>query len=171
MTTEGWPIFERPFGYGFALVIEGKRGPNNKLPGVSTFEDFGRPDLQILVSRPLGDGSPTVCDNDPDLVIGGVPASSSFAETQPITDAINDLACRFVDGNGLTMGRSRSDDACTRFPDGSFHFVDSTSRVQFCGPIAPPFGFPAGDTVVTVRLRDQGGQVGPPASFVIRILE
>jgi hypothetical protein len=169
-TPEGWPIFERPFGYGFSIVIEGKRGPNNKQPGVSTFEDFARPDLQIIVSRPLGNGSSTVCDNMLP-VIGGVPASASFAETQAISNAINDFACRFVDGNGLMMGRSKSEEACTRFPDGSFHFVDtnSPSRVQFCGAIAPPFSFPIGDTVVTVRLRDQSDQVGPSKSFVIRI--
>jgi hypothetical protein len=169
VTKEGWPIFERPFGYGFTIIIEG-RTPNNRIPGLSTFDDFGWPDLQIIVSRPLGDGSPTVCDDMPP-VIGGVPASASFAETQEISNAINDFGCRFVDGSGLPTGRGSSEDACTRFPDGTFHFVDPTSRAQFCGPIAPPFGFAVGETTVTVRLRDQNGNAGPPTSFVIRVLE
>jgi hypothetical protein len=170
VTPQGWPIFERPFGFGFTIVIEGKRGPNNSLPGLSTLDDFDRPDLQILVSRPLGDGSAAVCDDRPPI-IGGVPASVSFAETQAISNAINDFGCRFVDGSGSPMGRGKSEEACTRFSDGSFRFVNAMSRVQFCGPIAPPFAFPVGDTVGTVRLRDQGGQVGPSASFVIRVSE
>lgn len=169
VTAEGWPIFERPFGYGFAIIIEGS-GPSNRVPGLSTFEDFGRPALQMIVSRPLGDGSPAVCDDRPPF-IGGVPASASFAETQAISNAINDFGCRFVDGNGLTMGRSKSEEACTRFPDGSFRFASATSRAQFCGTIAPPFGFGVGDTTVTVQLGDQNGATGPPASFVIRVLE
>jgi hypothetical protein len=168
-TPEGWPIFERPFGFGFTLVIEG-RTPDDRVPGLSTFEDFGRPALRIIVSRPLGDGSAAVCDDRPP-VIGGVPASASFAESSSISNAINDFGCRFVDGNGLPTGRGSSQDACTRFPDGSFHFVNPMSRAQFCGPIAPPFGFAVGDTVVTVRLADRDGAVGPSRSFVIRVLE
>jgi hypothetical protein len=170
VTKEGWPIFERPFGYGFTIVIEGKRGPNNRQPGLITFDEFGRPDLQIVVSRALGDGSATVCDDMPPI-IGGVPASAGFAETQEISDAMNDFGCRFVDGSGLPMGRGRSEEACTRFEDGGFRFVNPDSRVQFCGPIAPPFGFAVGDTNVLVRLRDQSDQVGPSVSFVIRISE
>ena len=58
----------------------------------------------------------------------------------------------------------------TRDGDGEYRFIDSTSTVQFCALIAEPFGFPLGDTVVTVRVRDSTGMPGPPASFVVRVL-
>lgn len=171
-TPQGWPIFERPFGYSFSLVIEAKPGPSRRNVGASTFnsDEFDpgqRPDLEIIVSRPLGNGSADVCDNMLPL-FGGVPASASFDETQPITNAINDFACRFVNGSGETKGRTVAE-ACTMFEDGNFGFVKADSRMQFCALVAEPFSFPVGDTVVTVRVRDVGGQPGPPASFVVRV--
>jgi hypothetical protein len=48
--------------------------------------------------------------------------------------------------------------------------VHPDSTVQFCALIAEPFGFPEGNTVVTVRVRDASGQPGPPASFVVRVI-
>ncbi len=173
---EHLPIFERPFGYGFTVVVEGRRGPNNRPVGTSAFEfdPFNptvRPDLQIIVSRPLGDGSLEVCD-DEQPTIGGIPAASSFDETQLISNAINDFACRFVDGNGQPIGRGKAEDACTQGEDGNYNFVARMmSSIQFCAPIAPPFGFAVGDTKVTVRLRDLNGAVGPPVSFIVRVLE
>jgi hypothetical protein len=172
-TREGWPIYERPFGFSFSLVVEAKPGPSRRPVGFNAFrsdllDPSVRPDLEIIVSRPLGNGSLDVCD-DMLPMIGGVPASQSFAETQMISNAINDLACRFVNGSGLPGGR-REVEACTVFGNGEFGFVDSSSTVQFCALIAEPFGFPVGDTVVTVRVRDSSGQPGPPASFVVRIL-
>jgi hypothetical protein len=41
--------------------------------------------------------------------------------------------------------------------------------VSFCALIAEPFGFPLGDTLVSVRVHDTAGQPGPPASFVVRV--
>jgi hypothetical protein len=173
-TNDGLPIFERPSGYSFTIVVEGKRGPSGRPVGVSAFnwdpfDPSVRPDLEIIVSRPLGDGSLDVCD-DTLPFIGGIPASASFTSTQPVSNAINDLTCRFVNGEGLPVGR-RIEEACTRSPDGNFRFGNPQSSVQFCGAIAPPFGFPVGDTAVTVRLRDASGQPGPPAAFIIRVLE
>ena len=43
--------------------------------------------------------------------------------------------------------------------------------MQFCASIAPPFGFPLGDTTVTVRLSDLNGVPGEPKSFVIRVVD
>lgn len=180
-TPEGIPIFERPFGYGFTVVVEGKRGPNNRPIGTSAFDSnpfdpSQRPDLQIIVSRPLGDGSSQVCDDEPPT-IGGIPAASSFDETQPISNAINDFACRFVDGSGQPIGRGKGEDACTQGDDGNYGFVyvvpppQVSTSVQFCAPIAPPFAFQIGDTLITARLRDSNGAVGPPASIVVRVLE
>jgi hypothetical protein len=172
MTNDGFPIYQRPLGYLFTLVVEARPGPSRKPVGLNAFrtdpfDPTVRPDLEIIVSRPLGDGSAAVCDNMLPL-LGGVPASASFDDTQPISDAINDLACRFVNGAGDPGGRSTGDQ-CTIFGDGEFHFAGMGSTVQFCAGIAEPFGFPPGDTVVTVRARDITGAAGSPTSFVVRV--
>jgi hypothetical protein len=172
-TPEGWPIYERPFGFSFSLVVEAKPGPSRRPVGLNAFrsdlaDPSVRPDLEIIVSRALGNGSLDVCD-DMLPFIGGIPASTSFDLTQGISNAINDLACRFVNGSGTPGGR-REAEACTVFGSGEFSFVVDATTVQFCGLIAEPFAFPLGDTVVSTRVRDASGQPGPPASFVVRIV-
>jgi len=171
-TSQGYPIYERPFGFSFSLVVEAKPGPSKKAVGLNAFrsdlfDPSVRPDLEIIVSRSLGNGSLDVCD-DMLPFIGGIPASASFEETQNVSNAINDLSCRCVNGSGLPGGR-REAEACTVFGDGEFAFIDDTSTVQFCALIAEPFGFPLGDTTISVRVRDSTGQPGPPASFVVRV--
>jgi hypothetical protein len=171
-TAQGWPIYERTFGYAFSLVVEAKPGPSRRPVGLNAFrsdlfDPSVRPDLEIIVSRPLGNGSLDVCD-DMLPFIGGIPASQSFNETQNVSNAINDLACRFVNGDGLPGGR-RKVDACTVFGNGEFDFVNGATTVQFCALIAEPFEFPIGDTVVSARVRDSSGAPGPAASFVVRI--
>lgn len=173
-TPGGLPIFERPFGNSFTVVIEGRKGPNNRPVGESAFDwdpsnPNVRPTLEAILSRALGNGSATVCDDRPPI-IGGVPSSPSFAVTQAITNAINDFACRFVDGEGLPRGRTRPQDSCLKFADGLSRFANEQSSVQFCAVIAPPFAFPVGDTTVSVRLADIDGRPGPPVSFVVRVL-
>ena len=171
-TDQGWPIFERPLGYLFTVVVEAKPGPSRRPVGLNAFryDAFDanvRPDLEIIVSRPLGNGSTIVCD---DMLpeIGGVPAAPSFDVTQSISNAINDFACRFVDGSGKPGGRGALD-ACVVNAEGLFRFVEDTSTAQFCAGIAEPFDFPLGDTTVSVRVRDITGSPGPPQSFVIRV--
>src|SRR5262245_55110880 len=52
----GIPIYERPFGHSFKLVIEAV-GQLSTDPPPSTFDDTGgTPDLQIQATRDLGDG-------------------------------------------------------------------------------------------------------------------
>lgn len=172
MTSEGWPIYKRPLGYGFNVIVEARPGPSRRPVGLNAFrynpDDAAvRPDLEIIVSRPLGDGSEAVCD---DMLpqIGGVPAASSFDDTPAISGAINDFACRFVNGSGEPGGRA-SGDACTTTPEGDFHFADNNSTAQFCALIAEPFAFELGDTAVMVRVRDSTGLPGPSAAFVVRI--
>ncbi|OFV86555.1 MAG: hypothetical protein A3J75_04945 [Acidobacteria bacterium RBG_16_68_9] len=167
-------IYERPFGSNFTVVVEGKPGPSRRPVGRSAFnydpfDPSVRPDLQIIVSNPLGH-NPTrrVCDNTPGQ-IGGVPASMSFGETQLISDAINDFACRFVNGSNEPVGRAAGE-ACTRLSDdGEQRFAGEGSTVQFCATIPVDFAFPPGETVVTVRLRDASGATGPPASVIVRV--
>lgn len=171
-TPEGWPIYERSIGFLFTVVVEAKPGPSRRAVGLNTFrhdpfDSAVRPDFEIIVSRALGDGSSTVCDNMlPD--IGGVPASAGFDTTPAISGAINDFGCRFVDGTGNFGGRGERE-ACTLFEDGDYHFKDPFSTAQFCAGIAEPFRFAVGDTTVHVRARDVSGTPGPPATFVVRI--
>lgn len=170
-TPQGIPIYDRRFGFGFSLVVEAKAGASRKAVGKSVYapdDPTGRPDLQIEVNRALGDGSSEVCDNTLPMV-GGIPAFDppTFDASQAVSDALNDLGCRFVNGTGAPGSRGPND-ACTTFSDGSFHFVNSTSTTQYCAQIGRLFAFVSGDTLVTVRVRDIGGNLGPPAQILVR---
>lgn len=167
---DGTPIFERPVPQGFFLVVEARPGPNNRAVGQTTVSDDASelPNLQLVVSRPLGNGSTDVCDDMPPM-IGGVPAVEPPRFDATTAPAINDLGCRF---NARTLTSSpTSVGPCTRNASGDYVFVDSTSRVQFCpsAGIDTAIAFPPGDTRVTVRVSDVFGQPGLPASIIIRV--
>jgi hypothetical protein len=178
-TTNGVPVFARTTGSGFRLVVEGKPGPNGKAVGVSTYESdlMSLPDLEIEVSRPLGNGSTTVCDvsRTPGPGVppeGGVPAINppDFSPNQTNINAVNDLACRFRDGAGNTAAITSRNDGCVKFlPTEDYGFVDSATTTQFCGFITGVLVFPAGDTTVSVRLRDVDGNPGAMAQLVIHV--
>jgi hypothetical protein len=171
---EGRPVYVRPNPSGFVLVVDAKPGTNAAPVGFNAYNyDPGnptvRPDLQIEVSRPIGNGSTDVCDNTTGN-FGGVPGIDppSFDGTQAISNALNDLGCRFNDGTGTPGGRTE-DSACVQFPDGEFRFVDPSATVEFCGFISVPLRFPDGDTIVTARVMDTSGIPGPPRQIVIRV--
>ncbi len=154
--------------------MEGRRGGTNSPLERSTFEwnpfdPSTLPGLQVLVSRPLGNGSAAVCD---DIVpaAGGVPAIDppTFNMSQAVANAVNDLSCRFKDGLGLRRGRDFLD-ACTTPGDGTFAFVAPTTSVQYCGLINEPLQFPVGDTRITVRIRDENGNLSLPRQIIVRI--
>lgn len=151
------------------MVIEAKPGSNGRAVGTATYRDGGRPDLQIVASRALGDGSASVCDRVPPNA-GGVPGVDppQFSDAPEIVAALNDFGCRFLDGTGQPRARSRND-ACILKADGSFDFARPDSTVQFCGFVDVPMAFPAGDTRVTVRVADTSGVLGPPAQIIIRV--
>jgi hypothetical protein len=166
------PVLAHP-GAGAVLVIEGRIGNDGHPLGVETYrDDGGLPDLQVILSNPLGDGSPTVCDLGAG-VHGGVPAVEPFAfDISPaVADAVNDLGCRFNDGSGRNRGQIETEFACTRASVSSpFAFVDPASNVQYCLPLARAWDFPVGDTIVAARIRDVAGAVGRPKEVVIRRL-
>jgi hypothetical protein len=175
MSGDGVPIFERFFGSGFSIVVEGRRGGTNTPLERSTFQwspfdPSQLPGVQLLVSRPLGNGSNAVCD-DSLPAPGGVPAIDPpvFETSQPVADAVNDLGCRFKDGLGLRRGRD-SIDACTTNGDGSFAFVAPTTSLQYCGLINEPLQFPEGETRVTARIRDEAGNTSLPQQIIVRVL-
>lgn len=173
-TPAGIPVYTRPFGSGFRIVVEGGLGPSFEEIGASSFSFGGSsfPDLQIQANRPLGNGSLAVCDREGSTA-GGVPAVDppSFQQTPFILGAINDLSCRFVDGGGAFRGRQSSSDSCVQNPpdSGVFAFVHPSTRIQFCALVDLAYAFPPGDTVVTVRLRDTAGNVGVPRQIVVRV--
>lgn len=165
----GRPIFERPFGFGFQIVVEARPGSSGRPVALTTFNDFGRPDLQIQSNRSLGNGSPAVCDvlpPDP----GGVPGIDppSFAEGEIITDRLNDLSCRFIDGVGNQRGRNCSN-GCVRFESGESGCVGGGTTAQYCALVDRNFEFPAGETLITARVRDTQGNLGPPAQLIVRV--
>lgn len=180
----GRAVFERPSGAGFSVIIEARGISAQEADKIGIeAENYDEtdptvlPDLQMIVSRPLGDGSEVVCDKFlPDA--GGVPATSpfQFAVNRRVAAAINDLGCRVDDGNGNPRGRNTAQLACTRVErdDGSgtfgFDFVDRRSEVQFCLLIARAWSFPRGDTVIRARVRDVSRRLSPEREIVVRVL-
>ncbi|HVN85588.1 MAG TPA: hypothetical protein VMW17_12170 [Candidatus Binatia bacterium] len=166
----GRPIYVHLFGQGMTLIVEARRGQSDSPVATSTYSETGQlPDLQVLVSRPLGDGIADVCEDDGHS--GGVPAIPTLDfQSDAAAAAINDLGCR-------AYGRQPT--VCTRklgVPTGvgsvqGFATVDSTSQVQFCIPIAKAWAFPVGDTIVAARVRDQAGNLGPEQKIVVRVGE
>jgi hypothetical protein len=170
-TPDEVPVYERLSGAGFSIVVEGQAGPSGSPVGRSAFTSDGTsfPDLQIEVSRPLGDGSAAVCDRSGSTA-GGVPPIDppTFNDTPAAIAAVNDLSCRFVNGSDIPVART-GDEACIMFPTGDLHFANPASTVEFCGFVTRFMEFPPGDTLVTARLRDQGGNTGAQAQIVIRV--
>jgi len=157
---DGIATFKTPAGAGFLLVVEAKPGLSNYEVSRSIFnydanDPTKQPDLQILSSNDLGDGSAEVCDRRRPN-IGGVPAVNppSFNKTQKVSDALNDLACRFevfVD----------TASACTTAKNGNFAFINPESSTQFGMIVARAWNFPVGTTLLTARLLDTEGNPGP----------
>ncbi len=164
----GRPVYTRSAPSGFILFVEGRPG-NSQLP-VSTVlfnpkrgDPEAVPDLEIEANRALGNGSLAVCDNSLPA-LGGIPATlpNDFNRQQSITDALNDFACRF-------RTYSETDFACTQDSGSNFVFRNPSSTVQFCTLISDALTFPPGDTILTVRLRDIGGNSGPSKQIVVRV--
>jgi hypothetical protein len=165
------PVFIRPFGFSFKIVVEAGVGAGGRPVANQTFAGFGRPDLQVQVNRPLGNGSAAVCDNK-QVPLGGVPAINppNFSEDPALDNQLNDLGCRFIDGQDNTQGRSCAEDqACVRFETGVFGCINGQTRQQFCAAIGTELTFPPGDTTVSVRVRDTFGNLGPPRQLIVRI--
>jgi hypothetical protein len=167
-TPEGYPIYRNAVGSGFIIVVEAKPGISNVEPGRSIFkydanDASQRPDIEMQMTRPLGDGSVEVCDaRRPKF--GGVPAINppNFAQTKQVAATLNDLSCRFE-----TFIESNA--SCTVTTSGDFSFANpKESKVQYCLIVAKAWNFPDGDTLVSVRVRDVEGNPGPVEHFVLQ---
>jgi hypothetical protein len=165
---EGRPIFTRITGQGLTIYVEASRG--NAPLEASAYDPDGNPaGIEVIVSRPLGDGSLAVCDYDPPI-IGGIPAviPLAFSDDPMVTGAIADLGCRFNDGTGIPAGRTDTN-ACTRDAGATYTFVNEEADLQFCLPIARAWAFQPGDTIVAARVRDRAGRVSAPVEMVVRV--
>ena len=111
------PIYQRPGGLGFQLVIEAELGPS-KAPIGQNLMRFDpdrpevQPDLQVLFSEDLSEGTPALCDDR------GVPRvfPPYFAPTAEVASAVSDASCRF----GVVSNPAAS---CTIDPFRSHTFV------------------------------------------------
>jgi len=159
-------------GYDFVLVVEAVPGFANATPGASLTPapNTGRPDLQIESNRDMG-SNPTakVCDTGPASQGGGgipgIDPPNFSPDNQMVTDAMNDFACRFQSFTATAP--------CTK--------IDATldpkllspgaplSTVQFCDLVSSVAAFPPGDSIVTVKVRDVNGNLGPAKQIVIRV--
>ena len=164
---EGRPIYEWPFGQGFTLVVEARRGQSGRNVARNTYSENGSaPDLEVLASHAFGNGDPTVCERDG--TAGGIPARPDldFDGGQAAIDAMNDLGCRAFDrmpgSTPCTRGNAKS-------ANGPFALVSRDSQQQFCIPITRAWALPEGDTIVAARVRDVTGNFGEPREIVLRI--
>lgn len=164
---QGVPTYLSVAGSGFMIVVEAKPGLGGHEVGRRVFvhrpdDPTLRPDLEIIVDRDLGDGSPAVCDRGRPNP-GGIPGIRPlrFADTQKVADATNDLGCRFETFQ-------ESEFSCTMDAHGNYSFVNPETTNQFCGIVARTFAFPVGRTEVHVRLRDTEGNPGPIKRMRIR---
>lgn len=165
----GRPVYVRGQGQAMTLVLEARRGLRPL--GTSAYEPSGAlPGVEFLVSRPLGDGSPAVCDVVSPM-LGGVPGIDPpvFSDEREVQAAIDDLGCRVNDGTGFPAARS-GENACTRMePSFEYGLVDATSDLQYCMPIARAWAFAVGDTIVAARVRDVTGTLSVTREIVVRV--
>ncbi len=155
------------------LLVEGRAGASLELVGLNSVQDLGSPDLQMIVSRPLGQGNPVICDQfEADPTMSGVPATVpfSFSGDAATPQRLNDLGCRFDEDLDGPAGQIDPIDSCVRLPSLALDFADPASEVQFCGRVTTRNdGFPPGDTIVAARLRDRAGNLGEKREIVVRV--
>jgi hypothetical protein len=165
----GRPVFDRRQGQAMSLVLEAQRGARPL--ELNAYDPSGGPrGVEFLVSRALGDGSAAVCDTMPPMA-GGVPGFDPpvFSDAVAVQQAIDDLGCRVNDGTGAPAARL-GQSACTRLePTFEYGFVDPSSHLQYCLPIARAWSFAVGDTIVAARVRDVAGAFSSTREIVIRV--
>jgi hypothetical protein len=167
----GRPLFVRPHGQGFTLIVEARKGVERGSIGSTTYEPGEAPDLQVLVSRPLGDGGAGVCEGDGTR--GGVPATPelAFSSDPAVIAAMNDLGCRAYERRGSARPSTRA--PLSDYDPFEFVRNDSPiqSEIQFGIPIARAWSFPVGDTIVAARVIDVRGTPGTVEEIVVRVVE
>lgn len=163
-------VFPVPGG-NLLLVVEG-RTVDGLPPAIGSYTSppnpiDGRPDIQIETTQALGQGSAAVCDDGYHAPVsegGGVfpIPTPDFSYESTITNALNDFGCRFE--------FHLNADQCTTCGDAATPcFRGGGSQAQFCNRAINLAAFKPGDSLLTVRLRDQEGNIGPTAQIVVRV--
>lgn len=162
----GRRVFQRSSGR-FQMIVEGglglslrppSTGGTRKNDSVQSLGGFSRPGLQVTFDNDLGDGSFFVECGGPDT--GGIPSSIGLSEAQ-ITNAMIETACRFE-----WVPESAP---CTRDRFGTFSTLSEDTEIQYCFQVTEAAEFPAGETVVQIRLMDSAGNLGPVEEIVVRV--
>lgn len=171
-TDDGVPIYEFPNDFGFIIFVEGRPGTSGRplnACGTNGVGGCAVASLQIIADRDLGNGTRDVCDVNPPM-IGGVPGVPSlmFDSSSDVSNAINDLACRFEAYNRPT---AMAPSGCTLDDHGNFAFVDSRSTLQYCNVqvVGAEIAFHTGLTRLKVQLRDSAGNIGNQAEIAISV--
>jgi hypothetical protein len=150
----------------FLLVVEGARGTSNLDPGEKLNVDGDtRPDVQMLMTNDIGDGSSLRCDVGPaPAPSGGVPGVDPpiFGASEVVTTALQDVACRF-------SLHKTSAEACTKDAFGNFSYRGIGTRRQYCFAVSQNTTFPPGRTVIAVQLLDPIGTIGPIKEIVVDV--
>jgi hypothetical protein len=161
----GRRIYQVDFGQ-LLIVVEGVKGSSGQAVGQSTLPGSDNlPDIQIETTRKLDDGTQSWCVNGG--LVGGVPGVDppDFTPENPpglLTSALTNFACQFeyhADGSQCTWAGDTT----------NVRFVNSASKAQFCDLMSADAPFNPGDSIVTVRLRDSGGNTGPTAQIIVRV--
>jgi hypothetical protein len=169
---QGRPVFVRSSGSSFLLVAEAGPGTSGRQPGSEgvysagaiqpIVDPSGRPSIQLIPSRDLGNGSTQVdCRG---IKIGGVkgfPNGLTMPAGSDITTGLIDMACRFE----LVSTAA----ACTRDRFGNFAFLNPVTTRQFCYQLSAAAELPIGDTIFSLQFRDTSGNLGPRKEIVVRV--
>ena len=78
-----------------------------------------------------------------------------------VTAGLTDFACRFE--------QFSQSSPCTFIDATGDPKLISDATIQFCDFVATTALFPPGDSILTTRLRDTLGNVGPTAQIVVRV--
>lgn len=173
----GRRVFRRSDSRDFMIVVEAIPGSSGTFPGAREpavcAPGPARPDLQIQSDSRLGGGPDPECP--PTGVTPGIPAfpTPEFGSSDMVTLALREFGARF------DPGHTSAGEACTRDWSGEWNFLSSpppptparTGVRQYCYLVDSASEFPAGDTVLTVRVSDASPtpNVGPTVQIVVRV--
>ena len=169
---QGRRVFLTGNSAGFLVVLEARPGTSGVAVGISvpppTPGAGVYPSLQIQAGMQLGNGSATICDTQTIAQGGGgVPGfhPPSIEPTPAIVDALVDFACRFepfLPSIPCTLGGDGNDGTVTP------GLASIPGSRQFCMIATTTTSFAIGVTLLTARVRDNAGNVGPTQQIVVR---
>lgn len=167
---QGRRVF-RQSSESFLLVAEAGLGISGRAAGsegvyssgsVQPITDIsGRPSVQSVPNRNLGNGTPEVdCRTIPIGGVLGMPTKLNMPAGSDVTTGLIDMACRFELSASASV-------ACTRDSLGNFAFLGAGTTRQYCFQVPLISGFPLGTTIVALQFRDIIGNLGPRKEIVV----